>query len=195
EFADFAAGEEVAHAADFPAELDAVRVAHHPTDRLADGLHFEGARLAHVDEEVRVHLAHLGAAEDEAAAAGRVDQLPARMALGVLEGGTGGPGAGRLRTFAPLGHRAHLGEDLPGITRKALVDRRSEHRAARPVRLAIDVAHIGIAERDDLALPGDGAQLHHAGARLGAVAAGIHVERAADAAGNAAIEPQPVQAG
>ena len=39
------------------------------------------------------------------------------------------------------------------------------------------------------------AQLDHAVARLGAVAARVHVERAADAAGNAAIEREPVDAG
>src|SRR5690606_33983657 len=66
--------------------------------------------------------------------------------------------------------------------------------AARAVGFAVAVIHVGIGEGDDLTRPGDRTQLDHALARLGAIAAGVHVEGTADAAGNAAGEGQPVYA-
>ena len=167
-------------------------VAHLLAHHLAQRLDLERIGLAEIEEEIGVQFAHLRVAEREATAPGRVDQLPARMAIGILEGRPAGLGLGRLRAFALFGDLAHAGEDVVRVAGKALVDRRGEHRAARAVRLAVEVAHVGIGERDDLALAGHGAQLDHAVARLGAVAAGVHVERPADAARDAAIEGQPV---
>ena len=53
-----------------------------------------------------------------------------------------------------------------------------------------------LVERDDLARRAStAAHLDHALARLGAVRAGIHAQRAADAAGNAVVEGEAVEAG
>src|SRR6185437_2630157 len=85
ELAHLAPRHEMAHAPDFTPELDAVLVAHLLADRLADSLDVERVGLAHVDEEIRVHLAHLCPPEGEAATTRAVDQLPARMTRWVLE--------------------------------------------------------------------------------------------------------------
>ena len=182
----------MAHAADFPLQLDA-RIGPHPVaHRLAQRLDVVRRGVLDIEQEIGVQLAHLRAAHPQAPAAGGVDQLPARMALRVLEGGAARLGLGGLAALPLLGDFPHAVEDIFRLARKTLIDRRDEHRAARPVGLAIAIAHVGIGQRDDLALPRHRAQFDHAVARLGAVAAGVHVERAPDAAGNAAIEGEPV---
>ncbi len=100
------------HAADFPLELDAVLVAHLLADHLAERFDREGIGLAEIEQEIGVQLANLRAAEGQAPAPGFVDQPPARIPLGVLEGRAAGLGAGRLRAFALLGDFAHALEDV-----------------------------------------------------------------------------------
>ena len=78
------------------------------------------ARRAAVDEEVAVHLGDLRVADREAAAAGRVDELPRLAAGRVLEGRAAGPLADRLRGLARFRDAVHLGEDLGLIAGAAL---------------------------------------------------------------------------
>ena len=137
-------------------------VAHLLAHHFAQRLDVERVGLAEIEEEIGVHFAHLRAAKREPAAAGGIDQLPARMALGVLEGRAAGLGPRRLRRLALFGDLAHPLEDIVRLAGEALIDCRGEHRAARPVRLAVEIAHIGIAQRHDLAVAGHRAQLDHA---------------------------------
>ena len=61
--------------------------------------------------------------------------------------------------------------------------------------VAVGVAHLGIGERVHVALAVERPHLDDAFARLDAVGAGIHAQRAADGAGNAVIEMKAADAG
>ena len=76
--------------------------------RLAQALDVLAGGVAVVDQEVAVHLGHLGAADAKAAAAGGVDQLPGAGARRVLEGGAAGALLDRLVGLAVLGDLVHL---------------------------------------------------------------------------------------
>ena len=79
--------------------------------------------IAVVDQEVAVHLGHLGAADAQAATARGVDQLPGAGARRVLEGGAAGALLDRLVGLAIVGDLVHLLQDLRGIAGRALVQR------------------------------------------------------------------------
>src|SRR3546814_11245218 len=72
------------HALNLPLQFHAALVLDAAADFLAERLDVGARRLTHVDEEVRVFLADLRAADHKATAAGRVEQLPRLVALMVL---------------------------------------------------------------------------------------------------------------
>src|SRR5581483_12262641 len=84
------AGRRHAEADDLPLQGHAARLAHARAHGLPQPLDVLGRGVAVVDEEVAVHLRHLGAADAKAAAAGLVDQLPGARARRVLEGRAAG---------------------------------------------------------------------------------------------------------
>ena len=55
---------------------DAAGLAHPPAHVLAEIFDVARARSTTIDEEIAMHFAHLRIAEDKAAAAGRIDELP-----------------------------------------------------------------------------------------------------------------------
>ena len=79
-------------------------------------------------------LGDLGIADLQAAATGRVDQLPGLVPRRILEGRAAGAAAQRLARLALGGDPVHLGADRGGIARHAREQarrRRSRPRAAR----------------------------------------------------------------
>src|SRR4051812_9301348 len=92
------------NAPDFPFERNAGRPEHPPAHFLAQTFDVGGPGRAMVDQEIAVHLGHLGIADSQPAAPGRVDQLPGFLPRRVLEGRAARPGVDRL------GRRARLGD-------------------------------------------------------------------------------------
>src|SRR5215216_5960069 len=81
---------------DLPLELDAGGFAYPRAHGLAKRLDVGGAGAAAVDQKIAVQLRHLRVADDEAAAAGGVDQLPGLLAGRILESRAAGPALDRL---------------------------------------------------------------------------------------------------
>src|SRR5437764_7411894 len=75
---------------DLPVQRDAGILLHALAHGLAQRLDVGGGGTAEVDQEIAVHLRHLGVAELEAPAAGGVDELPGLMSRRVLEGRAAG---------------------------------------------------------------------------------------------------------
>src|SRR5258707_271242 len=73
----------------------------------AEGFDIMAGRRPGVDQEIAVHLRHLGAADAQAAAAGGVDQLPGAVAGRILEGRSPRFFANRLRGLAVSLHFVH----------------------------------------------------------------------------------------
>src|SRR5262249_36364628 len=89
-----------ADALDLPVELDARRLLHALAHRLAQGLDVGGGGGAEIDQEVAMHLRHLGAAELEPTAAGSVDEPPGLLPRRIPEGRAAGAALDRLRRLA-----------------------------------------------------------------------------------------------
>src|SRR5262249_11917220 len=100
-----------ADALDLPFEISAGMRLHPCTDCLAQRLDVGRTRAAEIDEEVAMHLGDLRVADPQAAAAGRVDELPGFLARRILERRAAGATLDRLRGFARLGDPIHLGCD------------------------------------------------------------------------------------
>src|SRR5258708_720402 len=64
-------------------------------------------RLTNVDQEIAVHFRHLGTADAQTPAAGRVDQLPGAVSRRILEGRAASLFADRLRGFAVVLYFVH----------------------------------------------------------------------------------------
>src|SRR3546814_10602256 len=107
------------HALNLPLQFHAALVLDAAADFLAERLDVGARRLTHVDEEVRVFLADLRAADHKATAAGLVDKLPRLVALRVLEGRAAGLRTQRLRGFAARRDEVHFGLDRRGLDRKS----------------------------------------------------------------------------
>src|SRR6185503_15343554 len=134
-------------------------------------------------------LGDLRVAVHHAAAAGFVDELPGFPAGRIGEGGAAGLGAHRLRRFALADERFHARADDLGRIERALkhgVD--IDDVFGR--RVAVGETHFGTAERDHAAGRIPGVRFDEEVFELAAVTAGVHGERAADGAGNAAQEFQ-----
>ena len=84
--------------------------------------------------------------------------------------------------------------DRLAVLERALVSRLDEDEIVGRGGVAVGVAHVGIGEDVALAAPVDRHDLDDALARLDAVGAGIHPERAADAAGDAVVEGEAADA-
>src|SRR5712672_572105 len=110
-------------ALDLPFQLHAGIFLHARPHGLAQCLDIGRARVAAVDQEIAVHLRHLGVAHHKAAAAGGVDQLPGFVARRILEGRAAGAALDRLRGLARPGDLVHLGGDLLAIAGPALKQR------------------------------------------------------------------------
>jgi hypothetical protein len=128
-------------------EFDARGFLHPRAHRLAQRLDVGGGRVAEVDQEVAVQFRHLRIADDEAAAAGGVDQLPGLVAGRVLEGRAAGAALDRLRRLARLGDLVHLGGDGGRIAGPALEQRLGEDEIVRRAAMAVGVVHVGVARR------------------------------------------------
>src|SRR6185312_7913203 len=97
-------------------------------DGLAQALEVGGGGLAGVDQEVGVQRREHRAAKRLAAPAGRVDQLPRRMARRVLEGRAAGLLADRLGLLAPRGDLVHALGDGGGVVWPALEEPAEENQ-------------------------------------------------------------------
>ena len=73
-----------------------------------------------------MQLGDLRVADDEAAAAGGIDQLPGLVPGRVLEGRAAGAALHRLRRSRACGDLVHLGRDRRGIAGRALKQRLGE---------------------------------------------------------------------
>src|SRR5579883_873413 len=129
---------------DLPLELDAARLAHPSPHLLAERLDVRRRGVAAVDQEVAVHLRHLGVADDEAAAAGGVDELPGLVAGRVLEGRAAGPALDRLRRLARRGDLVHLGRDRDSIAGAAAKEGLGEDHVLGRAAVAVAVVHVAI---------------------------------------------------
>src|SRR5436190_20144943 len=85
---------------DFPFQLDSGLFFDAPPYLLAEVLDIRRARIAAVDQEVAVQLGHLRVADDKAAAAGGIDQLPSLVPGRILEGRAAGAAFDRLCRLA-----------------------------------------------------------------------------------------------
>src|SRR5262245_65075353 len=85
-----------ADALDLPVERDARCLLHALAHGLAQCLDIGSGRGTEIDQEVAVHLRHLGVADLEPATAGSVDELPGLLPRRVLEGRAAGAALDRL---------------------------------------------------------------------------------------------------
>src|SRR5690606_4434618 len=109
-------------------------------------------RLPLVDEEIAVHLGNLRAADAQAAAAGRVDELPGAVTRRILEGGSASSLARRLVLLAVLGNLFHLLEDVLRLARPALIGGFRKNPVPRHAAMAVAVTHVSEREDVDVAL-------------------------------------------
>src|SRR5262245_15189922 len=165
---------------DLPFELDAGILFHARPHRLAQGLDVGGGGAAEIDQEVAVHLRHLGAADREAAAAGGVDDLPGLVAGRVLEGRAAGAALDRLGGLARLGDLVHLGGDLLRIAGLALEQRGGEDHVVGRAAMAIAVMHVAVGKDVQAAGAVDAARLDQRVLGLAAIGAAVHTQRPAD---------------
>src|SRR5829696_8774324 len=167
-------------------------LAHPSAHFLTQTLNVSGSGIPSIDQEVAVHFRDLRITDDEPPATGGVDELPGLVAGGVLESRAAGlllDGLGRL---ARLRDPLHLGLDRRLIARAALKQGLREDHICGRARMPIGEAHVGMAEDADVALAADPAHLDEYVRRLAAVGAGVHAQRAADRAGDAAKKREPV---
>src|SRR4029450_12515678 len=177
-----------AEALDLPFEFDPARLLDARAHRFAEFLEIGAGRVSLIDEEIAVHLGDLGVADAEAATAGAVDELPRFVSWRILEGRATGAALDRLHLLAIGRDLVHLGKNLCGLTRLALEQRLGEDHVVRRAAVAIGVAERGNGKHMNVTLAIDRARLDENLFRLAPMRAAIHAERAADAAGNAAIE-------
>src|SRR5690606_16774723 len=104
---------------------------------LAQPLDVFRGRLPLVDEEIAVHLGNLRAADAQAAAAGRVDELPGAVTRRILEGGSASSLARRLVLLAVLGNLFHLLEDVLRLARPALIGGFRKNPVPRHAAMAV----------------------------------------------------------
>ncbi len=188
-------GQRLAETDDLPVEPHAALRHDAGPHRLAQALDVLGAGALVVDEEVTVHLRHLGAADPVAPAAGRIDEFPGAVAGRVLEGRAAGALLDGLVGFAILRNLVHLARDLGGVAGLALIERLGEHHVRRHAAMAVGEVHVRERQHADVALPVDAARLDENVLGLAAVGARVHAQRAAYGSRNAAIEGEPGNAG
>src|SRR3954465_14276904 len=151
--------------------------------------------VAGIDEEIAVHFRDLRPSHAQAAAAGGVDQFPGAVAGRILEGRAAGLFADRLRGFAMVLHLVHPRADLFRRFGPPTKARRSKNDRGVDAAVAVDEFHAGIVEVTLAAVAADAGRLHQDVFRLAAIGAGIHAQRAADAARNTEIEFEPADIG
>src|SRR5688572_27646252 len=97
----------------------------------AEGLDIGRARAAEIDQEIAVHLRHLGGADDQPAATRGIDQLPRFLSRWILEGGAAGAALDRLRRLARLRDLVHFSGNLGRVAGLALEQRLREDHVVR----------------------------------------------------------------
>src|ERR1700675_542906 len=103
-------------------------------------------RLTGVDQEIAVHLRHLGAADTQTPAAGGVYQLPGTVPGRILEGRAAGLFADRLRGFTMVLHLVHARANGIGGGDPPAKSRRSKNDGSIHAAVTVDELHVGMAE-------------------------------------------------
>ena len=142
-----------------------------------------------------MQFGHLRVADHEAAAAGRIDQLPRLVSGRVLEGRAAGAALHRLRRLALVGDLVHLGRDRGRIAGRALKQRRGEDHVVGDAAMPIGEMHVGVRIDTNVAGAIDAARLDQNVLGLAPIGAAVHAQRTADRARNAAQECEPRDAG
>ncbi|MNS91669.1 hypothetical protein D3C72_1257710 [compost metagenome] len=113
------------------------------------------------------------------------------MTLGVLEGRAAGLFADRLGRLAAAGDLVDAGGDGLRRVGRAAIGRLHPDDARRGVGMAVGVAEVGQGQLDPLALTGQTPGRDQNVLGLGAIAARVHGQGAADGAGDTGVELQP----
>src|SRR3569833_1244495 len=165
---------------DLPLQLDSRRRLDPLAHALTECFYIMGGGVAGIDQEVAMHLGHLGAADCQAAAARRIDQLPGAVARRVLKGRDAGHLANRLRGLAM---RLLLGHARPDhLSRRGYSAEASgyEDQCRIEAVRAIGVLLAGIVDAMAVALPVQRRRLDQDVLGLAAIGASVHPQRAAD---------------
>ena len=140
-------------------------------------------------------LAHLRAAQREAATARFIDQRPGLVPVRVLEGRSAGLAAQRLAFLARGGDAVHFRLDRGRLAGFAAEGGRHDNRAVDHVGMAIAVMKIAVEQGHLFARAQHHLAFHQYVRGLAAIGAAIHPHEAADRAGDGAEKFETGNAG